>query len=319
MANLTVKINKLKLNNPVMVASGTFGYGQELEGLIDLSCLGAIVTKTITLSPRSGNPMPRTIETPSGLLNSIGLQNKGVEDFLEDKIPFLKNVPTKVIVSIAGESIQEYKKLTKILDEQDAVDAIEINISCPNIKSQVTSRRSQAAKLKHAACNQLIAQDPKATYQVVKAVKTSTNKTVITKLSPNVTDIVQIAQAAKQAGTDALSLINTVYGMSINVEKKRPHLASVFGGLSGPAIKPIALSMVYQVAKKIRLPIIGMGGIMNTQDALEFILAGAAAIAVGTGNYVNPHASVEIVKGLKKYLIQHNIKDIKELVGGLKI
>jgi len=302
MVDISIRIGRLKLNNPVMVASGTFGYGEELSQLIDLSKLGAVVTKTITLNPSRGNPMPRTIESASGLLNSIGLENQGIDHFLKNKIPFLDKVRTKVFVSIAGESAKEFKKLTGILDKERAVDGIELNISCPNIKGKT----------------RLIAQDPKATFKVVKAVRNTTKKAVITKLSPNVTDIVKIAQAAEGAGADALSLINTVYGMSIDVETRRPNLASVFGGLSGPAIKPIALYMVYQVAQRVKLPLIGIGGIMTTDDALEFIIAGATAVAVGTGNYINPKASIEIIDGIKKYLMKNKIKKLKILMGSLK-
>jgi dihydroorotate dehydrogenase (NAD+) catalytic subunit len=303
MVNLSVKIGKLKLNNPVLVSSGTFGCGEEFKDLIDLSKLGAIITKTVTLAPVRGNPMPRTIEAPCGLLNSIGLENQGIDDFLKHKIPFLAKLKTAVIVSITGELSQDFERLTGILDKQSAVDGIELNISCPNIRGKT----------------KLIAQDSKATYRAVRAARKNTKKTLITKLSPNVTDIVEIAKAAQKAGADALSLINTVYGMSIDLNKRKPHLASRFGGLSGPAIKPIALYMVYQVAKAVRLPIIGMGGIMTAQDALEFILTGAAAIAVGTANFINPKASIEIIQGIKQYLVKHKIKDIRSLVGALKI
>ncbi len=303
MANLSVNIGKLKLNNPVLVGSGTFGWGEEFKGIIDLDKLGAIVTKTITLVPSKGNPMPRTIETPCGLLNSIGLENKGIDDFIKYKIPFLARLKTAVIVSVAGGSANEFKALVSILDKQNAVDAVELNISCPNIKGKT----------------KLIAQDPKETYRVVSAARKQTRKTLIAKLSPNVTDIAQIARASQEAGADALSLINTVYGMSIDLNKKKPDLASKFGGLSGPAIKPIALYMVYQVAKQVKLPIIGMGGVMTARDALEFILAGATAVAVGTANFVNPKASIEIIQGIKQYLIKHKIKHIRKLIGALRV
>ena len=303
MINLSVKLGKLILNNPVLVASGTFGYGKEFSDLVDLSKLGAIVNKTVTLSCRKGNPMPRTIETPCGLLNSIGLENEGIDAFLKNKIPFLAKLKTVIIISIAGESLQEFKQLAAILDQQSTVDAIELNISCPNIKGKT----------------RLIAQSPQATYRVVKAVRKSTKKTLITKLSPNVTDIVEIARASQAAGTDVLSLFNTAYAMSIDLDKRKTHLASIFGGLSGPAVKPIALYMVYQVAQRIKLPLIGMGGIMTTRDALEFILAGATAIAVGTASFVNPKVSIEIMQGIKEYLIKNKIKDIKELIGALRV
>ena len=303
MVNLSVKLGKLKLSNPVLVASGTFGYGEEFKDLVNLSKLGGIVSKTVTLTPRRGNPMPRTIETPCGLLNSIGLENKGINNFIKYKIPFLIKLKTVVIVSITGESPQEFKDIAGILDKQSAVDGIELNISCPNIRGKT----------------RLVAQDPRETYRVVKAARKATRKTIIAKLSPNVTDIVEIAQAAQQAGCDVLSLINTVYGMSVDLNKKKPDLASILAGLSGPAIKPIALYMVYQVAQKIKLPIIGMGGIMNAQDALEFILLGATAIAVGTANFINPRVSIEIIQGIKQYLIKHKIKDIRNLIGTLKV
>ena len=304
MANLSVKLGKLKLKNPVLVASGTFGYGKELKDLVSPSKLGAVVTKTITQLPRQGNSMPRTVETPSGLLNSIGLENQGIDQFLERKIPFLNKLSTQVIVSISGQCLKEFRYLVKVLDKQAAVDAIELNISCPNLE-----KPSGAG---------LIAQDAKAAYKLVKAVRRLTKKTLVTKLSPNVTDIVEIAQAVNDAGSDVLSLINTLYGMSINLNKRKPSLANIFGGLSGPAIKPVALYMVYRVASKVKLPIIGMGGIMNTQDALEFLLAGATAVAVGTANFVNPKAASEIIEGINKYLLCNKIKSVKQLTGALK-
>ena len=308
MINLSVKIGKLKLNNPVLVASGTFGCGEEFKNLIDLNKLGAIVSKTVTLMPRRGNPMPRTIETACGLLNSIGLENEGIKNFIKHKIPYLDKVKTAIIISIGGETAKEFRSLAEILNRQNIVDAIELNISCPNIRAHRKKLRTK-----------LIAQDPRATYQVVKAARRATRKVLITKLSPNVTDIIEIARAAQEAGTDALSLINTVYGMSVDLTKRQPHLASIFGGLSGPAIKSIALYMVYQVAQRIKLPIIGMGGIMTVQDSLEFFLAGATAVAVGTANFINPKVSVEIIEGIKEYLIKHKIKDIKSLIRALKI
>lgn len=322
MINLSVKIGKLKLRNPILVASGTFGCGEEFRGLINPEKLGAIVTKTVTLAPRQGNPMPRTIETPCGLLNSIGLQNEGIDGFIKHRIPYLAKVSTKVIVSIAGESTQEFKKLVEILDRENAVDAIELNLSCPNIRvhsSKFIVHRKKLRTTNYKLRTKLIAQDPRVTYQTVKAARKNTKKTLIAKLSPNVTDIVRVARSAYEAGCDALSLINTVYGMSVNLKKKAPHLASIFGGLSGPAIKPVALYMVHQVAKEIKLPIIGIGGIMNAQDALEFILTGATAVEVGTANFVNPKASIEIIRGVKQYLIKHKIKDIRKLIGALKI
>ena len=255
--NLKVKIGKLQLNNPVMAASGTFGYAEEFKDFIDLKKLGAIVTKTITLKPRLGNPPPRTCETPAGLLNSIGLENPGIDKFIEEKIPFIKSLGAPLIVSIASETdSQEFADLTRRLDKIREVSAIELNISCPNIRSRPKGG--------------LIAQDAKATYEVVKAARKVTRKTLITKLSPNVTDIREIAQAAQDAGTDAIALINTLMGMSIDVRSRKPKIAMATAGLSGPAIRPVALRMVWEVYKKVKIPIIGMGGIMDTESALEF-------------------------------------------------
>lgn len=312
MLNLNTYIGKLKLKNPVLVASGTFGYAEEFSDFIDLRELGAIVTKTITLNPRQGNPAPRTCETPAGMLNSIGLENPGLEVFISEKLPFLVKTGVPVIVSIASESgPQDFIILARQLDKIKSVAAIELNISCPNIKSHIAYRISHIAKL--------IAQDPKSTYEIVKSVRKVTHKTLITKLSPNVTDIVEIAQAAESAGSDAVSLINTLTGMSIDVENHRPRIAAITGGLSGPGIRPVAVRMVWEAYQKVNIPIIGMGGIMDTSSALEFFLAGATAISVGTANFINPRATIEIIKGLKEYLIRNKIKDINSIVGSLKI
>lgn len=309
--NLAVKIGKLLLKNPVMVSSGTFGYAEEFRDFMDLSCLGAVVTKTITLKPRKGNPMPRTCETPSGMLNSIGLENPGIDNFIKDKLPVLKKIGVPIIVSIASEAgPKEFVVLTKRLDKIKDVAAIELNISCPNIRSQVIGHRSQGRKL--------ISQDSKATFAVVKAVRKVTQKTLITKLSPNVTSISDIAQAVEEAGSDAVSLINTLSGMSIDVNSKRPKIAMTTGGLSGPAIRPIAVRMVWEAFQKIKIPIIGMGGIMDTESALEFIIAGASAISVGTANFVNPAVTIEIIEGIKKYLAIHKIGNLRGLIGKLK-
>ena len=312
--NLKVKIGKLQLNNPVMVASGTFGYAEEFKDLIDLKKLGAIVTKTITLKPRAGNPPPRTCETPAGLLNSIGLENPGIERFLQEKLPFLKKTGAPIIVSIASErDTDEFITLARRLDKIKEISAIELNISCPNIKSQQKNHRPSTID------HRLISQDAKATFEVVKAARKVTQKTLITKLSPNVTDITEIAQAAQDAGTNALALINTLMGMSVDVRGRKPKIAMVTAGLSGPAIRPVAVRMVWEVYKKVKIPIIGMGGIMDTQSALEFFIAGASAIAVGTANFINPRTTIEIISGLEKYLARNKIKDIKELIGSLKI
>jgi len=289
---LKPKIGKIKLKNPVMVASGTFGYAEEFEDLVDLKKLGAIITKTITLKPRQGNPMPRVCETASGMLNAIGLQNDGVEGFIEEKLPYLSRLGIPIIVSISGDSVAEFCKLAKALDKEKDVDGIELNVSCPNIKRPKT--KDQRPKL--------VAQDKNATYDVVKNVKGATGKTLITKLSPNVTDIVEIAQAACKAGTDAVSLVNTFLGMAIDIKTGKPKLGNITGGLSGPCIKPIALRMIWEVARNIKQPVIGMGGIMTADDAIEFILAGAKAVQVGTANFVEPGICEKIIKGVEKWV-----------------
>lgn len=323
MANFSVKIGRLKLKNPVMVASGTFGYGEEFKDFIDLKKLGAIVTKTITLKPRQGNPPPRTCETPAGMLNSIGLENPGVEVFLREKLLFLKKTGVPIIVSIASQSgPEEFVALARKLDRLDEVAAIELNISCPNIghRSWAIGNRLKQKKpqpIPYHLSPKLIAQDPKSTYEVVRGVRRVTKKTLITKLSPNVTDIAEIAQAAESAGSDAVSLVNTLTGMSVDVDTRKPRVAAITAGLSGPAIRPIAVRMVWEVYQKIRLPIIGMGGIIDTSSALEFFIAGATAISVGTANFVNPGTTREIISGLRDYLRENNIKDIKTLIGSL--
>lgn len=312
--NLKVNIGKLELKNPVLVASGTFGYAEEFKDFIDLRKLGAIVTKTITIKPRAGNPPPRTCETPAGMLNSIGLENPGLEGFIQKKLPFLKKIGVPIIVSIASEGgTEEFTALVKRLDKIKEVAAMELNISCPNIRPQVSGGR------RNADDGRLISQDSSATYAVVKAVRKVTKKTLITKLSPNVTDITAIALAAERAGSDAVSLINTLTGMSINVKTGKPKIAAITAGLSGPAIRPVALRMVWEVCQKIKIPVIGMGGIMDTVSALEFFLAGASAVSIGTANFINPRTTIEIISGLKEYLIQHKISDIGKLVGSLKI
>ena len=303
MVDLSVKIGKLKLKNPVMAASGTFG--MEYRRLIDAGSLGAIVTKTITLKPRAGNPPPRIAETSSGMLNSIGLENKGLDDFIKNKIPLFPAGRTVLIVSIAGDKEDEFTGLVKGLNKIKKVDAIELNLSCPNIR--------------HGTREGLTAQDEKAVGEIVAGVRRITNLTLIVKLSPCVTDITRIAGAAESAGADAVSLINTYPAMAVDIETKKPKLGSVTGGLSGPAIKPIALKMVWDSYKKIKIPIIGIGGIMDYKDALEFILCGAAAIQIGTANFVNPSAPADVTKGLKAYLAKNRIKSVAELTGKLKI
>jgi dihydroorotate dehydrogenase (NAD+) catalytic subunit len=300
---INVKIGGLTLKNPVMVASGTFGYGEEFAGFCDLKKLGAIVTKTITINPRQGNPVPRTCETPAGMINSIGLENPGLEKFLSEKLPMVHQFGVPVIVSIASEGDpDEFVVLAKRLDKIPAVAAIELNISCPNLKK-----------------TRLISQDAGATATVVRAVRRATKKTLITKLSPNVADIGEIALAAQTAGSDAVALINTVQGMAIDVNARRPRIAMVSGGLSGPAIRPIAVRMVWEVYNKVKIPIIGMGGIMDTQSALEFFIAGATAISVGTANFIEPGVAVEIVGGIKKYLDKNKFGDIIRIIGSLNV
>lgn len=306
--SLTVTLGKLVLKNPVMVASGTFGYAEEFKDFVDLKKLGAIVSKTITLKPRKGNPGPRTCETPSGMLNSIGLENPGIEVFIGEKLPLLAQWGVPIIVSIASEhDPDEFVALARRLDKERAVSGIELNISCPNIHSPATRHRG------------LIAQDPKATHEVVQAVRRATGKVLITKLSPNVTDITEIAAAAVEAGSDALALINTITGMSVDVEAKKPKIAMGIAGLSGPAIRPIAVRMVWEVHQKSKIPLIGMGGINDTSSALEFFLAGATAISVGTANFINPKITLEILEGIKTYLKDKKLKDINALVGALNL
>jgi len=312
---ISISIGKLKLKNPVMVASGTFGYAEEFQDLVDLKKLGAIVTKTITLKPRRGNLPPRTCETEQGMLNSIGLENPGLAVFIKEKLPVLKKTNVPIIVSIASESgSQEFIELARRLDRIKEIAAIELNISCPNIRVQSTEYRVQSKK----PITKLISQDAQATHALVKAVRKATNKTIITKLSPNVADITEIAKAAECAGSDALSLINTVTGMSIDVKARKPKIAAVTAGLSGPAIRPIAVRMVWEVYQAVKIPIIGMGGIIDTQSALEFFIAGASAIAIGTANFINPRISVEIIEGLKKYLEKNKITSIDRLIGSLE-
>jgi dihydroorotate dehydrogenase (NAD+) catalytic subunit len=306
MSNLAIKIGELNLKNPVMVASGTFGYAQEYQGLLDLNKLGAVVTKSITLQPRAGNPLPRAVETVGGMLNSIGLEHPGLDIFITEKLPFLEALKIPVIVSIAGNNLSEFAILIRRLNKRKGVDALELNLSCPNVLSGARNKR-------------LMAQDENSTYKIIKRIRQITKLTLIAKLTPNVTDIAEIARAAESAGADALSLVNTYYGAAVNINTRRSRLGSGHGGLSGPAIKPLALYAVQRVFKAVKLPLIGMGGIMDWPDALEFMIAGATAVAVGTANFVNPRAGIEIIKGLKQYLKQNKIKNLKTLIGSLKI
>ena len=299
--NLSVKIGNLELKNPVMGASGTFGFGREYEDFLDVNEISAIVTKGVTPKPRAGNPGVRIAETPSGMLNCIGLENPGVDAFIYDILPKIKKYNTAVIVNISAGSVEEYAEMAWRLDI-DGVDAVEVNISCPNVKEGGI----------------VFGKDPKAAASVTHAVKTHTKKTVIVKLSPNVTDIVQMAKAVEEAGADAISMINTLTGMAIDINTRKPLLGNITGGLSGPAVKPVALRMVWQVAKAVNIPIIGMGGIASAEDAIEFLLAGATAVAVGAHNFIDPSALKVIADGIAEYMQKHNIEDVNELVGALQ-
>lgn len=303
MVSLKVNIAGLELKNPIITASGTFGYGKEFEDFIDLSQLGAIIVKSISLKPRQGNKPPRTVETPSGMLNAIGLQNEGVEKFLSEKLPYLERINTVIIANIVGESTDEFKELAKILNVQNRIDAFEINISCPNVKKG----------------GMAFSTSPDLTFEVISAIRNITEKPIIAKLSPNVTDITVIAKSAEDAGADALSLINTIVGMAVDIETRKPILGNITGGLSGPAIKPIGLRMVYQVINKVKIPVIGIGGIMNYKDALEYLLIGAKAVQIGTANFINSRATIEIINGLRKFLEEKNISDINDFIGTLKV
>lgn len=303
---LEVEVGGIRMKNPVMTASGTFGYGEEFSPFIDLDKLGAIVLKGITLKPKRGNPPPRIIETPSGILNAIGLQNVGVEVLINKKLPYLQKFTTPIIINISGDTLEEYVELARKLDnisQEKGIAGLEINISCPNVQKGGIIWGTKA----------------QLTYKVVNNIRKVTTLPLIVKLSPNVTDIKVIAVAAEEAGADVLSLINTLVGMAVDVSLRRPKLANISGGLSGPAVKPVALWMVWQVFQTVNIPIIGMGGIMKAEDALEFIIAGARAVSIGTANLVNPKAAIEIIKGIEEYLVENKIKDINELVGSLKI
>ena len=301
--SLAVELGPLRLKNPVMVASGTFGYGQEYATLVPLESLGGVVVKGISLKPRAGNPPPRIWETCGGMLNSIGLQNVGLQAFLQEKLPWLMPLQVPVIVNLFGNTVEEYGELAARLDGHEGIDALEINISCPNVK----------------AGGMAFGSDPQMVFQVVSAVRARTTLPVITKLTPNVTDITVPAKAAEDAGTDILSLINTVAGMAVDAQTRRPRLANVVGGLSGPAIKPIALRMVWQVIQASNLPVIGLGGIVSVEDALEFLILGAKAIQVGTANFVNPRVTLEIISGLEEYLGKEGLTDINEIIGTFEV
>jgi dihydroorotate dehydrogenase (NAD+) catalytic subunit len=298
--DLSVTVAGIRMQNPVMTASGTFGYAQEFEPYLDLSRLGAIVVKTITLHPRAGNPPPRITETPAGMLNAIGLQNVGLQAFISEKLPYLRTLGPPIIVNVAGESIEEYVELAKRLSDQEGISGIELNISCPNVADGLIF-----------GCNAVLAN------KLVARVRQTTRLPLIPKLSPNVTNVAEIARALAEGGADALSLINTLIGMAIDVRTRRPKLGNVTGGLSGPAIRPIAVRMVWEVARAVKLPLIGMGGIMTADDALEFLIAGATAVAVGTANFTSPSSAERIIDGIEAYLIEHKVKRMTDLIGSL--
>ncbi|MBP3800916.1 MAG: dihydroorotate dehydrogenase [Clostridia bacterium] len=300
--NTKINFAGIEMKNPVTVASGTFGYGREYSDFFDLSKLGGIITKGTSLKPRSGNKPVRVCETASGMLNSIGLQNPGVEYFAQNDLPFLRKFDTAVIVNACGSSVDEYVELCKILNTLD-IDGVELNLSCPNVKEGCMAFGNSYEGVKH----------------VTSEVRKVLDKPLIVKLTPNVTDIASIAKAVEDAGADGVSLINTLLGMKIDIDRKKPVLANNMGGLSGPAIKPVAVRMVYQVAQAVNIPILGMGGIVNGDDAVEFMLAGASAISIGAGNFIDPYTSVNTVNGIENYMKKHNIEDVKEIIGKVEL
>lgn len=301
--DLRVNIGSLILQNPVMTASGTFGYAREFEPLVNLHRLGAVIVKGISLAPRQGNPPQRIVETACGMLNAIGLQNVGVDRFLSEKMPYLRGLDIPVIVNILGDTVEEYRLITERLAGVTGIAALEVNISCPNVKKGGVA----------------FGADPKMARAVTEAVKTAADVPVMVKLSPNVRDITELARAVEDGGADSVSLINTLIGMAIDLNRRKPVLANVIGGLSGPAIKPVALRMVYQVAGAVSIPVIGIGGIGSAEDALEFILAGASAVQIGTANFINPRVSEEVVEGMAAYVREHDLQSIRELIGALEV
>ena len=300
--NTKVNLAGIEMKNPVTVASGTFGYGREFSNFFDLGKLGAVITKGTSLKPKSGNKPPRVCETASGMLNSIGLQNPGVDFFAENDLPFLRKFDTKIIVNACGSTIDEYVELAKVLDKLD-IDGVELNLSCPNVKAGCMAFGNTYEGVK----------------EVTSRVRKVLDKPLIVKLTPNVTDIASIAKAVEDAGADGVSLINTLLGMKIDIEKRKPVLANNTGGLSGPAIKPVAVRMVYQVSQAVKIPILGMGGIVNGDDAIEFMLAGATAISIGAGNFIDPYTSVNTVKQIEEYMEKHKIEDINEIIGKVEM
>ena len=302
MVQLNTNIGSLELKNPVMTASGTFGYGTEYADFMDISRLGAIIVKGTTLAPRQGNPYPRMAETPSGMLNAVGLQNKGVDYFVDHIYPEVRKIDTNIIVNVSGSCIDDYVQTASIINTLDDIPAIELNISCPNVKQG----------------GMAFGVNPDSAAQVVSAVRKAYDKTLIVKLSPNVTDITEIARAVEGAGADSVSLINTMLGMAIDAEKRKPILSTITGGMSGPAVKPVALRMVWQTAKAVKIPVIGLGGVCSATDAIEFLLAGASAIQIGTANFIDPSISEKVIDGIADYLQRHNFNSIQEIIGALE-
>ncbi len=301
MVDLNVEIGALKLKNPIMTASGTFGYGEEFADLIDLNKLGGIIVKGTTLHPRQGNPYPRMVETPSGMLNAVGLQNKGVDYFIEHIYPRIKNLDTRIVVNVSGASVSDYAAVCEKLDPLEGIAAVEINISCPNVK--------QGGMTFGTTCN--------GAQMVVEAARKAYHGTMIVKLTPNVTDVAEIARAVEDAGADAVSLTNTFMGMAIDIEKQRPYLSTTTGGLSGACIRPIAVRMVWQVAQAVKVPVIGLGGIMNGRDVIEFMLAGATAVQIGTANFIDPQVTIKAIDYIEDYMKRHGIDHVKQLIGAM--
>lgn len=299
MVKQEVKIGSLSLKNPVLTASGTFGYGEEFQDFIDLNRLGGFIVKGTTLEPREGNDYPRMVETPSGMINAVGLQNKGIDYFINNIYPRIAHLDTQIIVNISGAKIEDYVAVAERVSTLPAIKAIEVNISCPNVKQG----------------GMAFGTSPQGAAQVTRELRNTYDKNIIVKLSPNVTDIASIARAVEDEGADAVSLVNTFMGMAIDVERRRPYLSTITGGLSGPAIRPIAVRMVWQVAHAVKIPVIGLGGIMNARDALEFIMAGATAIEIGTANFIDPATTIKVIDGIEEYCNRHNIHDIHELIG----
>lgn len=300
---MRVDIGGIEIKNPVMTASGTFGYASEFEDLVDLNRLGAIVVKGLSLEPSRGNPPPRIVETPCGMLNAIGLENVGLAAFVKEKLPFLRRLDTPIFVNVYGKSTKEYAELAARLEDIDGVSGIEVNISCPNVKSGGMAFGAY----------------PESAAEVVRAIRKQTTKPMMVKLSPNVTDITEIAKNVEAEGADSISLINTITGMAIDIETRRPKIANITGGLSGPAIKPVALRMVWQVAQAVNVPVVGIGGIMTAKDALEFLIAGAVAVQIGTANFINPHATTDVIDGIETFLMERNISDISDIIATLKV